>query len=245
MPNLTLTTSVAQSYVSNSKGRVASVVLSVVLTDTRSFVVYKPIRLEIDWGDGSQIEVVQQQPSPYTNAFQHTYSVGNYILKVTGRNFQVPVPETAVASHDINVASAQPKTPTLAEQGLQPIIFGPILPRDEGFPNKDEWAFQSSQDNLLLESSARMLLITKVGDRLMNPEYGTKIPLFIFDPSLPSLQDDVNQEVVRAFSIHEPRLAVTTVSLQQLGEKQVQVMVGLASKLDQRQFVIATTFVKS
>jgi hypothetical protein len=177
VPNLELVTSTSQSYVTNARGRVASVVLTVSLTDTRPFVTYKPLILTVDWGDGSQIESSNARtPSPYSHSFQHTYLPGTYVLKVIGRNYQVPLADQAVASHDIIVASPNPKIPTLTEQGLQPIIFGPILPRDEGFPNQQEWSFQSGQDSIVLESSARMLLITTLGERLMQPEYGTKLP---------------------------------------------------------------------
>src|SRR6185369_15663035 len=173
MPNLTLSTSITQSYVTKTTGRVASVTLTVSLVDTRSFVVYKPVGVVVEWGDGSQNEVVVRSPSPYSATFEHTYTPGNYILKVTGKNYQVPLADTAVDSHDVRVASPNPRIPSLLEQGLQPIIYGPILPRDEGFPNQSEWAFQSSQDSVLLESSARMLLVTVVGERLMQLEYGT------------------------------------------------------------------------
>jgi phage baseplate assembly protein W len=243
--NLTLATSTTQSYVTGAKGRVLSVTLNVTLTDVRPFVVYKPLELLVEWGDGATSKSNARVPSPYSAQFQHSYTVGNYVLKVTGKNYQVPLPDIAVESIDVRVSSPVPKVPTLADQGLKPIVFGPILPRDEGYPNAQEWSFQSSQDSVVLESSARMLLITAVGERLMQPEYGTKLPLMIFDQSVPTLQDDVTQEVVRAFSIHEPRLAVTSVSLNQIGEKQIKISVSLLSKLDQRQFVVSTTFVQS
>lgn len=245
MPNLTLTTSVTLAYVTRPTGRVASVTLQVSLVDARAFVAYKPVGLVVEWGDGSQNESVVRAASPYTHTFQHTYAVGDFVLKIAGKNYQVPTAETAVASHDIKIASAVPRVPTLAEQGLQPIIFGPILPRDEGFPNQSEWAFQSSQDSVLLESSARMLLITAVGERLMQLEYGTRLGAILFEPSTTTIQDDVSQEIVRAFSVHEPRLAVTSVNVTKIGEKSVRVNVSLASKLDQRQFVVSATFVKS
>jgi phage baseplate assembly protein W len=245
MPNLTLSSSVSQSYVTNARGRVASVTVTVSLTDDRVFVTSKPVGLTLDWGDGSQIETVVKSQSPYSGTFQHTYTVGTYVLKITGANYRVPLPDTAIESHDIQVVSATPRIPTLADQGLQPIIFGPILPRDEGFPNQSEWAFQTSQDSVVLESSARMLLVTAVGDRLMELDYGTNLPLRIFEPSSPNLQDDVSQELVRAFSVHEPRLVVSSVNLTAIGEKQVRVSVSLVSKLDQRQFVVSATFVQS
>jgi phage baseplate assembly protein W len=245
MSNLTFTSSISQSYVQTAKGRVAAVVLSISLTDSRPFVAVKPVGLSLDWGDGSQVELVNRSPSPYSNTFKHTYTPGNYILKVIGKNYQIPLADSAVATFDIAATTGNPKIPTLAEQGLQPIIFGPILPRDEGFPNKSEWAFQTSQDSVVLESSARLLLITTVGERLMQPEYGTKLPLMIFSPSSASLQDDINQEVIRAFSTHEPRLSVSGVNVTQLGQKEIKINVRLLSKLDQREFQVSSSFVKS
>jgi phage baseplate assembly protein W len=90
-----------------------------------------------------------------------------------------------------------------------------------------------------------MLLITALGERLMQPDYGTSIPLMIFEESSSSLQDAIQQEVSRAFSSHEPRLQVLAVDVAGIGSKEIRITITLRSRLDQRPFQVSTSFVKS
>jgi phage baseplate assembly protein W len=227
-----------------TSGRQGTLSIQATATDTRPFLFVKHVGLAVDWGDGSKVESIEQALSPYTTSFQHFYKPGNFTVKVTAKNYQLPLPETVVKSYAVVVkGNVRPQTPD--ESGLQPIFFGPILPRDSGFPNADDWSWQFSQDSGMLESSAKLLLLTPKGTRLMNPDYGTRIRQLLFDQSDSALRDAVTQEIRSAFSVHEPRVEVSGVDVSRTGSKQISVYVNLISKIDRRPFQLSTSVVKT
>lgn len=227
--------------VSSGKQGTASIQLTV--TDSRPFLFIKYVGITIEWGDGSSSSL-EKVTSPYSGVFDHVYRPGSYVIKVKARNYQLPTYETISKTYDVKVEGSFSSVPSLEEQGLQPVIYGPILPR-EAFPNKDEWRWNLGQDAIMLESSARLLLLTPKGERLMNPDYGTRIRQFLFNQSDPALNDSLTQEIRSAFSAHEPRVEVASVDVRGISSKEVSVSVRLISKIDQRPFQIATTVIKT
>jgi phage baseplate assembly protein W len=228
--------------VSTGKQGIASVQATV--TDSRPFIPTKLVGLSVHWGDGSAEHVIDNQVSPYVISLSHAYGPGSYTIRIRAKNYQLPISDTMVKTFDVEVAGTQTQIIRGTDAGVQPIIYGPILPR-ESYPNTDDWKWHMSQDSVLLESSAKLLLTTSAGEMLMNPGYGTNIRRMVFNQSDPSLRDAVLQEIRRAFSAFEPRVNVVSVDVQGLSSKEVAVKIQLVSNLDQRDFQIATTIIKT
>ena len=244
MSYVTLDASLNLSIQTVSSGKQGTASVQATVADSRPFISVKPVGLSVNWGDGSAEQSIDNQASPYTTSLFHSYKPGSYTIRVKARNYQLPLPEAVVKTFDVEVVGSQNQLITGTDTGVQPIIYGPILPR-ESYPNVDEWKWHLSQDTVLLESSAKLLLITSTGDMLMNPGYGTKIRQMIFNQSDPSLKDTVLQEIRRAFAIFEPRVSVASVDVQGISSKEVSIKVQLVSNLDQRPFQVATTVAKT
>jgi phage baseplate assembly protein W len=235
--SLILTATVGVAEIQGDTERLGSAVLSVSVTDDRPFITNKYVEYDVDWGDGSTLYEATKSLSPKgPDELDHTYRPGQYTLTVTARNYRSPQPEVVVKTLAISVSGDVP--PTLI---VDPVIYGPALPRDAGFPNKLQWEFNSAQDNLLLASSAKLLLSTVVGERLMNPTYGTNISALIFDPQDSTSEGALYQELVRSFSENEPRLSVVKSEFIR-GPKKVTINATLQSQLDKRIIPLTTTF---
>lgn len=241
---LTLTSALNLSIQTISSGKQGTADVQLTVEDTRPFLFVKHVGVTVDWGDGSPIETVDQALSPYTGSFRHFYKSGTFVIKIKAKNYQVPNAESVAKTYDVKVAGNVPLVPSLEEQGLQPVIYGPILPR-EAYPNADEWRWNLSQDSIMLESSARLLLLTPKGERLMQPDYGTRIRQFLFNQSDPVLSDDLTQEIRSAFAAWLPQVDVGAVNVQGISSKEVSLSVRLISRIDQRPFQIATTVIKT
>jgi phage baseplate assembly protein W len=244
MQYLSLIASINLTIQQTTANRQGTALIEVTLTDSRPFLPTKHVSLDVDWGDGSLHAISTQQVSPYVDEFEHIYAPGSYTIKLTATNYQLPTAELVTQTFDVVVKTNLPTIPTLEQQGLQPIIFGPILPR-ESFPNVDDWEWQLATDTIMLESAAKLLLLTDYGERLMTPEFGTKIRQMIFSPSDAQLRDAVSQEINRAFSVNIPDLTVANVDVQGVSSKELTVAVQLISNLDQRKFQVSTSIIKT
>lgn len=60
----------------------------------------------------------------------------------------------------------------------------------------------------ILESSAKMLLNTAKGERVMEPEYGTNLRRLLFETSTAAIETAAQQEITEALALWEPRLAL-------------------------------------
>lgn len=244
MEDLVINASTTQTTIAGKSGQFDDVWLTLSLTDTRPYAFSKKVKVIIDWGDGAIVSY-DNQASPCLLNVNHSYDPGSYLLKIVGTNYELPVPEVVVLTLDVKVSGANSLPVTAESLGFQPVVFGPILPRSDGFPNPDQWAFQTAEDSVLLESSARMLLITSTGERLMELDYGTNIRGKIFSASDSSVQDAVTQDIIQSFSKNEPRLVVSKVTVTGIGTRQVQIMLILKSTIDQHFFSVTSLFSNS
>lgn len=235
--SLNLTTAVGISEIQGDTERLGSAVLSVLIVDDRPYIVSKYVEFTVDWGDGSVTYFSDKVLSPFgPTVLDHTYLAGSYTITVSAWNYRSPQPDRVAKSLPVFIAGDGAQTLI-----VQPVIFGPILPRDVGSSNKLDWEFNSSQDNALLASSAKLLLSTVIGERLMNPSYGTGISALIFDPQDATTEGALYQELVRSFSIHEPRLAVVKTEFYRESKK-IVVNTILQSQLDKRTIALTSTF---
>lgn len=62
-----------------------------------------------------------------------------------------------------------------------------------------------------IKSDLLCLLLTQPGERVMLPEFGTNLKKFIFEPNDSVILEQVREEISRAISIWEPRIAVKNI----------------------------------
>jgi phage baseplate assembly protein W len=163
---------------------------------------------------------------------------GIYNVNVVGQNYKAPTPDQVGVNFLVNVIQEKTKAPP------QRLIFGPILPRDSGFPNPDQWDFNTESDLLVLESSVRMLLLTAKGERLMEPEYGTNIRSILFEQNINGIESAIGEEIVSALTTWEPRLQLDTISVVRNPDRSVTVNCSFLSKLSSQGFQVNLQFVQ-
>jgi len=156
---------------------------------------------------------------------------GSYVCVLRVQNYRSPVEDVVRLNFFVTVIASKPpyNPPNL--------VYGPILPRDAGFPNNSQWDFNLDSDIVILESSVKMLLLTAKGDRLMVPDYGTNIRRILFDMNLKSTESLLREEIVAAFAQWEPRveLAGMGVELNPNG-RSASVNLSLISRLSRQPF---------
>lgn len=191
----------------------------------------------LDWNDGSLPIVYATVAGTVAISEIKGLANGDYLVSVYGNNYRSPVEDQVRVNFPVSVVQESTKAPA------QRLIFGPILPRDSGFPNSNQWLFDSNSDLLILESSVRMLLLTSKGERLMEPDYGTNIRRIIFEQNINGVESRVQEEIVSALTTWEPRLQLQSLSVKRQGTT-VSVFVSLLSKLTAQGFQINLEFVQ-
>lgn len=189
----------------------------------------------IDWNDGSQ-------PVTFfgagTIAMQSTrlLKTGNYVISVYGRNYHAPEPDSVRVSLAFNVRSDG------VESSQNRYVYGPILPRDNGYPNARQWAFSEGSDTAILESSVKMLLTTEIGERVMEPDYGTNLKRLLFEANIAAIEAAVRDEIVSALTRWEPRVDLRSLKVERFNERNVSVQAIFVSKLTYQSFLSTLNF---
>jgi phage baseplate assembly protein W len=163
---------------------------------------------------------------------RHLYPGGIFVATASFTDFSSPTPNTAAASIMVNVSFSSLAT------SAAPVVFGPILPADQGFPNKNQWDFNFGQDLAVLVSSIKMLLNTEPGERIALPEYGCALRRKIFDQiNDASTASDIQGDIQTAISNWEPRVGINNINVAlNPSARSITVQLSLYSKLDQRNF---------
>jgi len=191
----------------------------------------------LNWNDGS-LPIVYNGTTAGTLTID-TYrnlQPGDYTVNVQAHNYAAPVPDTVGVNFTVIVKPLN----TLPE--TTPIIYGPILPKDTGFPNPDQWNFNRGEDIEMLASSVKMLLTTSKGERVMQPEYGTNLRLILFELQTSGIEGLVQQEIVDALTRWEPRVTLQFLTVERNGDREITVQASFVSKLNQRDFNIPMVF---
>lgn len=155
----------------------------------------------IYWNDGGS-------PTVLTGAGTVTVDVsrslvpGEYIVGLVGHNYAVGLQAQARVNFGVKVL------PTVETTTGRPVVYGPILPRDQGYPAPKDWNMDVAANIFILESSAKMLLNTAKGERVMEPEYGTNLRRLLFETSTAAIETAAQQEITEALALWEPRLAL-------------------------------------
>jgi len=179
------------------------ITLTVTLSETNSALNY--VSAVISWGDGTTAVIPRLNKASatglvYTHAFP---GPGFYTVSCTGSNYRTPTPDTdtALVSVSIPASNVNPQ-PT----GL---IRGPVLPEND---NDGNWVFNTGTDIQLIASDVRNLLLTRQGERIMYPDFGTALATLIFEPDDAILEAQVQQQVSQAITKFEPRCSIISIS---------------------------------
>jgi uncharacterized protein len=96
-----------------------------------------------------------------------------------------------------------------------PIDEGQIFGRGVAFPPhldaSGQWASSVGAQNV--RESIQILLLTRLGERLMYPSYGSSLRTYLFAPNNPATRKSVEDEITRALQQWEPRVKLDSVSV--------------------------------
>ena len=83
------------------------------------------------------------------------------------------------------------------------------------FPTIDgsDGIFQSETDVDLIGSSIKTIILTQKGSRVMQPDFGTNIPSFIFGQGSSENASAIKSEIIEAVTIYEPRATLNNVDV--------------------------------
>ena len=182
----------------------------------------------MNWRDGTP-ESFPATTGTLTVSSSRLVKPGFYVVTLRATNARYPVPDSAQVTFSIKVYSSAQEPPP---SGL---LIGPILPRDSGAPNAQEWIFNSGTDVGVLESSVKMLLSTQIGERLMS-DYGCRLTAVLFEPGLAGVESRVREEVVASLAAWEPRVRLLTATVDKTDARSVRVDLLLQSVLTEQNF---------
>jgi uncharacterized protein len=74
-----------------------------------------------------------------------------------------------------------------------------------------QWATSVGAQNV--SESIQILLLTRLGERLMYPNYGSSLGTFLFAPNNPATRKSIEEEITRALQLWEPRINIDSVSV--------------------------------
>ncbi|HTQ55566.1 MAG TPA: GPW/gp25 family protein [Bryobacteraceae bacterium] len=90
---------------------------------------------------------------------------------------------------------------------------GQIYGRGVAFPphldSTGQWATSVAGQNV--RESIQILLLTRFGERLMYPNYGSALRTYLFAPNNAATRKSVQDEITRALQIWEPRIVVDSI----------------------------------
>jgi phage baseplate assembly protein W len=79
--------------------------------------------------------------------------------------------------------------------------------------------FNQTYDNLIqLKSNVRNLLLTKKGERIGQPNFGTNLHRLLFEPNDDSLEDKIFQAVDSAIRLWLPQLSINEINIEATNE---------------------------
>lgn len=193
----------------------------------------------LNWNDGSRATVYAPVAGTLTIDVSRFLPPGDYTIQVYGRNYLAPVPQSVLVNFHVVVSPDPQSNPP------DRLIFGPVLPRDVGFPDGSQWQFQIDSDLKILESSVKMLLLTARGERLAEPDYGTDLHRIIFETNSSALEPLIQEAITTALVRWEPRVGVLEpLVVTRSNDRSVTVIANFISKLSRQTFESQLQFVR-
>jgi phage baseplate assembly protein W len=215
--------------------------VTVSVSGTETDTSLAPIYLSgtIDWNDGRSVSTFAN--TAYSNgtlamSAQRYLSPGYHNIGVYIKNYRSPVSDQVQVNLSVTVIDRGEGVNSV------PYLYGPILPKDSGYPNAQQWEFNVDTDLAVLVSSVKMLLETKIGERIMQPGYGTDIHSVLFEPSVPGIELLIQEKLVQALNAWEPRVSLISLSVSRGTDRSISVAVLLESRKTRQQFTVTNTF---
>jgi len=231
-------TGITQEYreTGGEDGSVVTVTARVYETDTT--LVNRYVSATLQWNDGTGdaesfgiVSIDAISAGYWEVTASKRLPPGSYVCVLRVQNYRSPVEDVARLNFFVTVKASKP------QYNPPKLVFGPILPRDAGFPNNGQWSFNLDSDLIILESSVKMLLLTAKGDRVMQPGYGTSIRRILFDINMKSTESLLREEIISAFAQWEPRVELVGLDVTfSPNSRSVSMSLTLVSRLNRQAF---------
>lgn len=84
------------------------------------------------------------------------------------------------------------------------------------FNNKNKGLFESSYNTIeQIQSNFKNLLLTGKGERLFNPNFGTRIIQLLFNPMIDSLSDNIRDDIIETTQLWIPEISIQKIDIAQ------------------------------
>jgi len=95
------------------------------------------------------------------------------------------------------------------------------------FKNSDKGFFLdlNSNDNAAIKADLMHLILTRKGQRLYNPEFGTDLLKFIFEPEDTMSLNNIKSEITSVVKKYLPKLQITSIDVVQSQESEYAAVV--------------------
>jgi phage baseplate assembly protein W len=90
-------------------------------------------------------------------------------------------------------------------------IFGQGVAFPPRLDATGQWATSVGAQNV--RESIQIILLTRLGERLNYPSYGSSLRTFLFAPNNPATRKSIEMEITRALQLWEPRITLDSVSV--------------------------------
>ncbi len=91
--------------------------------------------------------------------------------------------------------------------------------------NKSNAEVEMTEDELDIKKSLEILLSTHPGERIMHPNFGCDLTQLLFQPLNLSLITHISDIIETAIILHEPRIDVSNISIEQSEENQALMLI--------------------
>lgn len=226
--------------------KLSSVILTVEETDTS--LANRLVSGTVSWGngaadfefEGSYSGITPQGVSAGITLPSQRYSPGFYQIRISAVNARFPKPDAADYLITLQI---DPKT--RVEKSPQGVLYGPILPKDDGTPNESQWNLDSGSDLNIIVSSIKMLLITNIGDRIMLPSYGTNLRSLLFEHDITTVETLAREDISFAVNRWEPRASLQSLSIKRdSANKEARIQAVFLSSVHRTQFPVDVTITR-
>lgn len=215
------------------ESEMSTVTLSCRLIQDQEFV-YGRLYGTVYWDDGTLPETFEGNGTISLD-LAHLYTNGHYNARVEVSDNVLPSPERLSTNFPFHVKVGGQTKP-------RKIIYGPILPKDAGFPNPTQWNFDIGADVEILASSVKMLLLTAKGERIHNLDYGTNLRAVLFEFEAAGIEVLLRQEVTEALARWEPRVDLQFLAVEKTAPREYRIIAGFISKLNQTPFTLSLDY---
>jgi len=109
----------------------------------------------------------------------------------------------------------------MAKESFINIRF-PFLDSEKGF-----FLDLTKKNKKAIKSDVMHLLLTNKGERLYQPEFGTDLKKFLFEPNIVTVQTDIKNEIQRALDKYIPNLVIDRLEVEPIDGSEHSVIVRL------------------